>query len=239
MASVRHLGLFPKPNTSQWPCLDLIPEYYEGRDKVWHQVTVEQAVRIYWRVKKWQIVVDAEYIEPIYEFIPDDPNVPEIGEFVLVGSNTVPVTSVQQYDPVEPLELETDLVCKTNSAAYWYGDVVNAGDLIKNIGCEFDASEDFFVSSINIRKDQDGILYVAFEAYITGEEGPGAGRTVLPVSFTDDSDNPLQFSFSWSGSQGDASWSGTATVKPLEWWEYDPSDGLGPIYDKTTGAQLR
>jgi hypothetical protein len=26
---------------------------------------------------------------------------------------------------------------------------------------------------------------------------------------------------------------------PLEYWPYDPEDGLGPIYDKDTGAQLR
>jgi hypothetical protein len=28
-------------------------------------------------------------------------------------------------------------------------------------------------------------------------------------------------------------------IEPSEFWEYDPGDGLGPIYDKTTGAQLR
>lgn len=28
-------------------------------------------------------------------------------------------------------------------------------------------------------------------------------------------------------------------IEPSEFWEYDPGDGLGPIYDKTTGRQLR
>lgn len=28
-------------------------------------------------------------------------------------------------------------------------------------------------------------------------------------------------------------------VEPTEYWPYDPEDGLGPIYDSTTGAQLR
>ena len=28
-------------------------------------------------------------------------------------------------------------------------------------------------------------------------------------------------------------------VEPHEYWPYDPGDGLGPIYDSTTGAQLR
>ena len=28
-------------------------------------------------------------------------------------------------------------------------------------------------------------------------------------------------------------------IEPSEFWEYDPNDGLGPIYDKITGKQLR
>lgn len=28
-------------------------------------------------------------------------------------------------------------------------------------------------------------------------------------------------------------------IEPAEFWEYDPNDGLGPIYDKETGKQLR
>jgi hypothetical protein len=28
-------------------------------------------------------------------------------------------------------------------------------------------------------------------------------------------------------------------LKPAEYWPYDPGDGLGPIYDSATGAQLR
>jgi len=28
-------------------------------------------------------------------------------------------------------------------------------------------------------------------------------------------------------------------IEPIEFWEYDPSDGGGPIYDKDTGKQLR
>jgi hypothetical protein len=30
-----------------------------------------------------------------------------------------------------------------------------------------------------------------------------------------------------------------ADLEPAEYWPYDPDDGLGPIYDKDTGAQLR
>ena len=28
-------------------------------------------------------------------------------------------------------------------------------------------------------------------------------------------------------------------IQPGEWWEYDPGDGYGPIYDSITGQQLR
>ena len=30
-----------------------------------------------------------------------------------------------------------------------------------------------------------------------------------------------------------------ASLEAIEYWPYDPGDGLGPIYDSTTGAQLR
>lgn len=32
---------------------------------------------------------------------------------------------------------------------------------------------------------------------------------------------------------------GFFTISPSEYWTYDPGDGGGPIYDSTTGAQLR
>lgn len=32
---------------------------------------------------------------------------------------------------------------------------------------------------------------------------------------------------------------GAMSITPHEWWPYDPNDGGGPIYDSTTGAQLR
>lgn len=35
---------------------------------------------------------------------------------------------------------------------------------------------------------------------------------------------------------GDA---GSVVMSPQEYWTYDPGDGGGPIYDSTTGAQLR
>ena len=31
----------------------------------------------------------------------------------------------------------------------------------------------------------------------------------------------------------------SGSVEAIEYWPYDPEDGLGPIYDKDTGAQLR
>jgi hypothetical protein len=33
--------------------------------------------------------------------------------------------------------------------------------------------------------------------------------------------------------------SASITITPEEYWPYDPGDGLGPIYDSATGAQLR
>jgi hypothetical protein len=32
---------------------------------------------------------------------------------------------------------------------------------------------------------------------------------------------------------------GSVIITPAEYWPYDPGDGGGPIYNSTTGAQLR
>ena len=36
-----------------------------------------------------------------------------------------------------------------------------------------------------------------------------------------------------------SSLTGTFTISPLSYWPYDPGDGLGPIWNATTGAQIR
>lgn len=38
---------------------------------------------------------------------------------------------------------------------------------------------------------------------------------------------------------GSTNASGTISITATEYWPYDPGDGLGPIYDSATGAQLR
>ena len=40
-------------------------------------------------------------------------------------------------------------------------------------------------------------------------------------------------------SRGEGSLSISASLKATEYFEYDPNDGGGPIYDKTTGSALR
>jgi len=35
------------------------------------------------------------------------------------------------------------------------------------------------------------------------------------------------------------SWTGSVTLDPYEWWEHDPGDGGGPIWDSSDGSELR
>lgn len=41
------------------------------------------------------------------------------------------------------------------------------------------------------------------------------------------------------GGTASQSSTGTISITPEEYWEYDPDDGLGPIYDSSDGSQLR
>jgi hypothetical protein len=235
MATVRHLGLFPRPNSIDPLCLDVIPTGEEDPDrtKTWHRVTPQQATKIYWRVKRWQATIDAEYSVPVFEDLPD-PDDPDFSFPQFVGFEVIPITSVQQFDPASPpfLEAEGDLVCMPNATPYWFGPVAEEVQLLVyfegNIGGQN--------GPLNIRKDPDpdnADVYVGFTALLGFSE-----FTRLNIELSEE----LVFTFSWDQARNDeysSPYSGTVEVKPQEYWPYDPEDGLGPIYDSATGAQLR
>jgi hypothetical protein len=243
MATVRHLGLFPRPNSIDPPCLDVIPTGEEDpeRDKTWHQVTLQQAIKAYWRVKRWQATINAEYSVPRFVFVPD----PEaegaegVGDFVFDGFDVIPITEIEQLDPTFAplLEVETELVCRPNVTPNWFALVSTEIELNVIFKGFLDLGQN---GPLNIRKDPDPDskdLYVAFTATLFGA-GFGNPFVFDDIQLSED----LVFTISWDRTRNDeysSPYSGTVEVKPQEYWPYDPKDGLGPIYDSETGEQLR
>ena len=39
--------------------------------------------------------------------------------------------------------------------------------------------------------------------------------------------------------EGGSAIGGSVSITPYRYWEFDPNDGDGPIYDKFTGARIR
>lgn len=70
--------------------------------------------------------------------------------------------------------------------------------------------------------------------YIGGAFGGGEYFGEFPPS-TAQRTGYLEFTF--TGISGDDNL--TIVVTPDQWFPYDPDDGLGPIYDSSTGTQLR
>ena len=73
---------------------------------------------------------------------------------------------------------------------------------------------------------------VSFGSIFCGIVLEGTENITVPISFLD---KTYSIKAQRVGGEDSASMSITAE----EYWPYDPGDGLGPIYNSTTGAQLR
>lgn len=150
-------------------------------------------------------------------------------EYQFSGSDTFNVTDLD-INPIttKKYETEKDLVCagvvydeveKKQYRPQWdhfFGTILggNVIDSFIKIGPNF---EMFF--------DQDGAY-----PFTTTEGNYECGSIVLTM-------NSLSFSIPMFSQESQATISGT--LEATEYWTYDPGDGGGPIYDSTTGAQLR
>ena len=182
---------------------------------------------MWWRVKKWKLITSVE--------IRADSSPPE--EYTIETEQLFDVTdqtstSIGNRD----INNEKDLVCAKSGG-------LNGGDHVWAVdggGLEENA---FVDSYLQIGPD--------FELFIDIDDGIGAwskgqgaklGKITVTISGANvlfDADIFLLFNsaepepplYEIIGIDG--------TLEAVEYWPYDPGDGLGPIYDATTGAQLR
>ena len=215
MATVRHLGLFP------W-CFDPEQAYFKGID------LLKKAVPLWWRVKTWRLEV--EFVQQANTTPPQSTTFNITNDFNVTDLPKNILTT-------ETFQKEKDLICagviydeeaskqyRTPADHTWVIDAPGIFvDSFVRIGPSFDC---YF--------DQDDMLGARPAG--TGDKVGELLVQVLKLEFTVDlfRESPLTPPpelFQIVSLNG--------TLKATEYWPYDPEDGDGPIYDSTTGAQLR
>jgi hypothetical protein len=233
MATVRHLGLFP------W-CFDPQEGYFKEAD------LIEKAVPMWWRVKKWKYEIALTIrtnSSPIYqdvyilnsfadveEQIPQDIFGTGFGNFGI--KNELDLVCVDRFGFNVPGEHAWKLESEAIAPGGLTPSITGFGDSYFSIGPRF-----------TIFIDQDDLIGAgsSVNSYMDGQiigSGPQIGViTIKFINWTHQVPMYAQFP-EYLGSLYDLL-EISGTLEPEEYWPYDPNDGLGPIYDKTTGSALR
>ncbi|NBW13477.1 MAG: hypothetical protein EBR82_36275 [Caulobacteraceae bacterium] len=215
MANVRHLGLFP------W-CLNADEQFFKGSD------ISSKAVPMWWRVKKWKL--ESEYTAKSNL---QETNYAEI-KFFDITTLTKQIVVDDEIQIVTLYSAETDLVCggviydEESKQSYRVGadhlfpfsmPLLNTDTYVK-LGPKFD---------FQVLGDDINGATVAGDGQILGN----LALNYCGLSFS----IPLKLLGNFGGLSELTSIN--CTLEAVEYWRYDPGDGLGPIYDSQTGKQLR
>lgn len=211
MATVRHLGLFP------W-CFDPATSFFSKAD------LLKYAVPMWWRVKEWTLAITVEILansDPPETTAYSDTKVFKITDYPL------------RFGSTATFQTEKDLVLAGK-----------AGTSFGSAGPVYDWS--FTVSSTVI--PLTGAIRIGPNFYYQQGEGDTPSVSTsgqfeeigsitcnfcgLSFSAPIKHDNPFNQSLYRIVSL-------QSTLTASECWPYDPEDGGGPIYDSTTGEQLR
>ena len=177
-------------------------------------VELATAIKWYWRVKKWRFI----------------------------GTATTGISTVSQDEII------------TNNASYEFNEFsVEQPATEKGLVCDYgtlaiynDGQDDEFgfylYSEIS---DPRGIryneqIYPSVIAFIS-VAGTRFSTASIPTAaaFGTATINDIAFNLTTGDESVVPGYSATITITPEEYWPYDPNDGLGPVYDSATGAQLR
>jgi hypothetical protein len=214
MATVRHLGLFP------WCGPFQVNPTFVGEEGTLRSIglTLQQMMKLYWRIKKVRMTS------------PD-------GMFVVSGNHTIAIVSADwQTTNFDENNTEKNLVC--SDGGYQFvgvpvfsiqqgGYAVRAEFIMSNT--VYNPQTKLFFPVITVAFGQNG-------AFGTSRWAEGfAEENLQHYQYIDFLDLGVQISMGGSDAQPFA----TGAISVEEYWPYDPNDGLGPIYDSTTGEQLR
>jgi hypothetical protein len=216
MAAVRHLGLFP------W-CVDPALTFFGTEDAI-----REKAVPMWWRVKEWKLEATASVLANS-----DPPSTETYSDSFVFKITDIPLRLLS----TSTFQTETDLVVagKAGSGlgglgpAYdWSFDAL-LGDPEENIVLEL---------SLTIGPNFEFSAFGADTRSVSSngkfEEIGSITSNFCGVSFS----APLKYNFAYHESLYVIT-SFESTLTATEYWEYDPNDGRGPIYNSSTGAKIR
>jgi len=209
VATVRHLGLFP------W-CVSTVEEnpaysFWPG------SVTLSTALKWYWRVRKWRFTgtaTDGSSSVSQNQIILNNASY-ELGEF-----------------SAEQPETEKGLICAKGTRG-----IYNDG---QDDEFGFYLYDEIFDPRA-IRYDNDAVLVypsVIATILVSGIRFSTASNPSAAANGTATIDG-VAFNLTAGYESPTEGLTATIDLTPEEYWPYDPGDGLGPVYDATTGAQLR
>lgn len=170
---------------------------------------VKTLLRWYWLVKRWTVSATVSGLE-----FGGDPASDSIETTFFNGNTLAPELSV-----------ESQLVCR-RSTQFFAENETNA----------------FFIELFDDVQKQEDLYFPYLSMAFTGLAG-GIGTTFVEGgeffaggTIVMDGITLPSYLNNISGSMVS---DGSITITPLEYWPYNPGDGGGPIYNSTTGAQLR
>jgi hypothetical protein len=229
------------------------------------KLPIRLCTRMWWTVKHWRISFDYYQFRDLSdEYNPGDYTLIDQSVLVTTSSNTLFGGGPDYVKAIENglfgFDIsERKLVCVTSGTGYEEASRMNSWSV--QLSREFliegssgtssiEAELSFYTNWDNQQlgfsapfaksEEDDSNLWTAiafsfaswrsdFDA--EGESGSGTFKLL---------DVERQFSISRTTlSEGTTETISNLVIEPAEFWPYDPDDGLGPIYDSQTGAQLR
>jgi hypothetical protein len=241
MASVRHLGLFPfciiDANKRKTDGGNQIPL---GEGTLYPlQIPIEEAMSWYWKVKQWKVTASITF-KPSPEDLPQT-----------ISDEKFVISHAQTFGTLPPANIplnEKYLVCEEETSL--------------DVGGNLDAIQ-FYLFSLTVAPVGTNDPFFVERMFYNDNGWPP--KNVWPALFvyisylgglSVESINPNISSIKSGGKITIKASNNTYTIasfvpdsaefidgeieiEAIEYWPYDPGDGLGPIYDSTTGAQLR
>jgi hypothetical protein len=263
MASVRHLGLFPYELAYGAASSGPLPDV-EGGDGLGRYVKMplEAAMFAWWVVKKWRVAMQCAGSNVIDEIFYPWANFVEEVE-VPRNSSALLEYGTENITEGEQVENEKHLVCDRfgERGGVTVQSLGSTGSVIGNYGY----SVSIFQTGgtplpTRQAKDDPKNYWAYFDSFFN----PAAVRAFLSTSYSQAQNwyggevasvsevgkmridvggafAELEFPYYMGlrAGEGTVNASINLTLKAVEFFPYDPGDGLGPIYDRSTGAQLR
>jgi hypothetical protein len=175
------------------------------------EMSVDLGLYFWWRVKKW--TVDSASLT----IIPEEGDPESIP--IVTGEMTIEL-------PAGGIASEKEFVCP-KQRQFSVGDIFDQVGVILRIFPRANQSGDLIKMDIDVRAS------IQTTTYFYGNGGEAAPHIVGTGTITVQ-DRNLSFPIG-----GDFPGTGSLAISATEYWPYDPGDGGGPIYNSTTGAQLR